>query len=96
MPRDPAYWFAGAPDFYPAAAARVGAQGRVEYTLTIDAAGSVSGCRITASSGNADLDKTTCEVMLEYARFEPAVDDSGKAVQGEWSKAFRWVLPRRP
>jgi protein TonB len=42
----------------------------------------VSGCEITASSGNAELDAATCKYATSRARFAPAKDGEGQPTSG--------------
>lgn len=78
---------------YPAEAIRAGESGTVAFRLDVDAAGKVSGCTVTASSGSATLDRATCDILRARARFEPALDRQGRAVASTWSSRFRWELP---
>jgi protein TonB len=79
-------------DAYPPAAVREGAQGRVVARLTVGADGRVSGCTVTSSSGNSDLDDTTCRVARSRVRYEPAKDDAGNPIASTVSLPVRWQL----
>jgi protein TonB len=88
---NPAGWFSN--DDYPAAARRANAAGRVSVVLTIDTAGKVSGCRVTSSSGNSDLDDTTCRLATRRGRFSPAKDVNGVAQPSTYAiPGVRWQL----
>ncbi len=76
------------PGDYPRAAR--GAQGTVEARLTVSAAGAVTGCRVTRSSGNPVLDETTCRLIRERFRFAPARDAQGRAVADVQGWQQRW------
>jgi TonB family protein len=80
-------------DDYPAAALRNDEQGRVVFTLDIDPTGRVAACAITATSGSAALDMTTCRIMRSRARYTPARNPRGVAVADRDLAAVRWVLP---
>lgn len=73
---------------YPKAAN--GDQGVVEARLTVSATGSVTGCSVTRSSGNAVLDATTCRLIRQRFRFTPARDARGNAVPDEKGWRQRW------
>lgn len=88
---DPAAWFG--PDAYPPAAVRRSAQGRTVATLAIDAAGRVTGCSVAVSSGDGDLDATTCRIARSRGHFTPAMDDRGTAIASTYRLPVRWVLP---
>lgn len=82
------------PDAYPPAAQRAGAQGRVVARLTIGTDGRVSDCTVTTSSGNADLDSTTCRIARSRVRYTPAKDDNGAPIASTATLPVRWVLPQ--
>ena len=89
---NPASFFG--PDAYPPAAQRAGAQGRVVARLTVGTDGRVSDCSVTSSSGNDDLDSTTCRIARSRVRFTPAKDDSGQPMTSSYTLPVRWVLPQ--
>lgn len=86
----PAAWFPA--DAYPPEAKAAGLQGRTAFTLDIDARGRITGCNITASSGSALLDSTTCTLLVTNGRFQAAHDAAGRPVAGTWSSAMVWQL----
>jgi protein TonB len=49
--------------------------------------GSVSNCRVARSSGNAYADSLMCQLTIEYVRFSPALDPSGRPI----SQDVTWV-----
>ncbi|MGN6277925.1 MAG: energy transducer TonB [Sphingomonas sp.] len=89
-PMNPASWF----DYndYPIDAIRRGEQGRVAFTVAVDATGHPTKCRITTSSGSSALDDGTCAIIISKGRFQPAHDEDGKPIAGNWSSATRWAL----
>lgn len=82
-------WFR--PDDYPAAAAKAGKEGTVLFEVSVDAEGKPTACRIAKSSGTASLDDTTCRVVMERAKFKPAIVN-GKAVAGTFARPTTWRL----
>ncbi|MEO5494767.1 MAG: energy transducer TonB [Sphingomonas sp.] len=80
-------------DNYPPAAIRAGAQGRVVARLSVGTDGRVTDCQVTASSGNGDLDSTTCRIAKSRVRFTPAQDASGSPIASTYTLPVRWVLP---
>lgn len=80
------------PDDYPAEALARGAQGRVAFVLEIDRAGAVAECRIETSSGHPDLDRATCAIMRERARFRPALDRRGRPLADRWTSSITWQI----
>ncbi len=79
-------------DSYPPAAIREGAQGRVSVRLEVGTDGRVSGCTVTSSSGNADLDETTCRISRNRVRYTPAKDDAGNPIGSTVPLSIRWTL----
>lgn len=81
---------------YPRDASRQRAGGEVEVRFTIEANGRVTGCRVTKSSGNAALDRRTCELIEARFRFKPATNAAGDAIASPYGWRQRWWLePRR-
>jgi len=64
---NPGQWFTD--DDYPPAAARRHVQGNATIVLTVDPNGEVKGCRIVATTGDADLDEGTCDMARAHARY---------------------------
>ncbi len=86
-----ANWFPQ--DSYPAAAKRAGAQGRVSVSVNVGTDGRVTGCTVTSSSGNADLDSTTCNLAKRNGRFNPAKDPTGTPLASTFSlRGIVWRL----
>ncbi|MEO7365857.1 MAG: TonB family protein [Sphingomicrobium sp.] len=59
---------------------RTGVGGRVEFRYIVGAAGRVTGCVVTRSSGNADLDSATCRVVIKRFRYRPSTDANGRPI----------------
>lgn len=78
---------------YPIAAVRAHEQGTVQFRISVGADGSPTLCRVIASSGSATLDETTCRLLMERARFEPARDAKGKPVPDTVTARIVWRLP---
>ncbi|MEP9357231.1 energy transducer TonB [Sphingomonas sp. KR3-1] len=79
---------------YPDAAIWERQSGTVAARLDVGADGVPSGCSVTASSGSAVLDRGTCELFRQRARFNPARDAAGKPIPGSYDFKFTWVLPQ--
>ncbi|WP_295636054.1 energy transducer TonB [Novosphingobium sp.] len=78
---------------YPPEAKRLRQQGMVGFQLSVDDQGVPTLCAVTRSSEFPLLDKATCDLAKERARFEPAHDRGGLAVAGVWNSTVRWQLP---
>ena len=92
IPRgNPGSWIR--PDDYPSRAMKAGEEGTVRFNLTIGPNGSVASCQVVGSSGSSALDEATCRIVSRRARFNPAIDSAGTAVEGRYANAVRWRLP---
>lgn len=80
-------------DDYPAEAIRAREEGAVGFRLTVGKDGRVTGCAVTASSGSAILDSTTCQLIASRARFQPARDHQGRPTEDSFSGRIVWRLP---
>lgn len=89
---DRAAWITN--DDYPPAAIRAEEQGTVGSSVAIGTNGRVTSCRVTAPSGSSALDQATCRLYAQRARFTPARDAAGTAMEGSYSDRVRWYLPR--
>ncbi|WP_309662067.1 energy transducer TonB [Sphingomonas sp.] len=65
---------------YPRAVLAAGIGGRVEFRFTVGVAGRVTACTVTRSSGNAELDATTCRLAIQRFRYRPSKDASGRPI----------------
>ena len=80
-------------DDYPLAAMRDDREGTTGFRLTIAPDGLPQRCEVISSSGHADLDTTTCRLMMERARFRPGRDEKKAPVGGTYSNRIRWQIP---
>lgn len=90
-PVHPVTWLFAEKD-YPAEARAHRAQGTTGYRLQIGDDGRVEKCDIESPSGNAALDRATCEVITRRSRFVPAVDASGRVVRSAYNGTIHWTL----
>jgi len=63
----------------------------VDYTLTVDAAGEVTGCKLAHEFRRAYINERLCDVLVEHHTFEPAHDETGAAVEGSYSSRLVYV-----
>ena len=80
---------------YPMSALRRSAQGTVVFRLDLDRTGRVTDCRVLESSGHDSLDRTSCRVMRERARLEPALGHDGSAIPATFVGVIRWRIMGR-
>lgn len=88
----PENWVTGGD--YPTEAHSAGVTGRVEFAVIVDSAGKPTGCKVTRSSRSAQLDSTTCSLLMQRSKFLPATDTSGKPIAGIYSDQVNWIIPR--
>ena len=79
---------------YPAEALRNGEEGSVRARLTIGVDGRVKACEIIETSRSRSLDRKTCDLLRERARFAPATDDKGRPTEGSFTTGINWKLPK--
>lgn len=89
---NPGTWVNG--NDYPSAALKEDREGITTFNVTVGTDGRVEGCTVTGSSGHIDLDTMTCANVSRRARFQPATDDDGNVVRGEYTNRVRWQIPR--
>jgi len=80
---------------FPREARRLRAEGTVIAAFTIEPDGRATGCAILRSSGNGALDATTCRLIEERFRFEPARDRAGRPIRDEGGWRQDWWLEGR-
>ncbi len=85
---------------YPAGLGESGVGGTVGVIFTVLASGRVTDCRIRSSSGNAELDRTTCRLIERRFVFEPSRDGRGRPVDSRVVENHSWIVedlpPERP
>lgn len=77
---------------YPRAAWEVGAKGTVTVIFRVQTNGRVTDCEVTRSSGNASLDQTTCQLIEQRFRYEPARDGEGRRVASRLIENHTWDM----
>ncbi|SRR5258705_5123418 len=80
-------------DDYPPEAFKNGWEGDVGVKVHIGTDGKPRSCRILHSSGYPVLDVQTCAIVLGRARFSPARDSNGNAVEDDFVvPTVRWAI----
>jgi periplasmic protein TonB len=67
--------------------------GTAGVTIRVNPDGSVSNCRIARSSGNPYADGLMCQLTLQYVRFDPARDPTGRPVAQDVTFFPNWWRP---
>ena len=65
--------------------------GNVAISIRVNPDGSVSNCRVVRSSGNRAADSLMCQLTLQYIRFSPATDPSGRPVAQDVTWVPNWA-----
>lgn len=81
---------------YPRAALKAGASGTVGLRFVVGVNGRVSSCTVTRSSGNRDLDETTCKLIRKRFRYVPSKDAAGRPYADTVTGEHRWDLYESP
>lgn len=81
-------------DDYPTAALRERQSGSTSVRLRIEADGRPADCTVTRSSGSVALDTTTCRVIMQRARYVPALDVEGKPMASIDTAKINWAIPQ--
>jgi hypothetical protein len=81
---------------YPAGAMADDRDYAISFELDVAATGRASACRITASSGSAVVDRTTCDAAKRRARFTLARNAAGEAVAGRYGARLAWSVVPAP
>lgn len=92
------------PRDYPREALHNRQEGTVTARLTVSPSGAVSSCTVVESSGHPALDERTCAIFSVRAKFEPARDGRGRAVEAIYTQRTTWrltqsvppMMPRKP
>lgn len=79
------------PADYPRELQGSGAQGIVAIEVSISASGAITACRVTKSSGFAELDDAACDATLRKAKFLPRLGQNGLPVDSTYGRSIRWV-----
>ena len=77
---------------YPQVAGEAGVSGRVSVRYLVEENGAVTECEITRSSGNAELDQTTCRLIKERFKFRPSRDGRGNPVASYVVENHSWEV----
>ncbi|HEU5481561.1 MAG TPA: energy transducer TonB [Sphingomicrobium sp.] len=92
-PTTPLPWFSF--EDYPMKAFEKKWEGLTGFELLIAPDGSIADCKVTASSGHEELDKTTCYLATKRVQFRPARGEDGQPAWGTYRSQALWALPER-
>jgi protein TonB len=81
---------------YPEAAYRAHIGGTVFVSFVVGPSGRVDACAVTRSSGNRDLDATTCRLIKKRFRYRPARNVRGKPIAETVRGEQEWEVGAGP
>ena len=81
---------------YPKALREANISGTTVTEIAVGIAGRANGCRVIRTSGNRELDTTTCRLIMERFRFKPARNAAGQAVPSQIEYEQEWDAPPPP
>lgn len=76
---------------YPRLVGESGQGGTVSVRFSVETDGRVGTCIVTRSSGNGDLDRTTCALIQQRYRYRPSLDPAGRPVRSQIVEDHTWV-----
>ena len=62
--------------------------GIVQYRLMVDERGKPSACHLQLASNHREFEKVSCKLLMNVARFDPALDKDGKPIASYWINAI--------
>lgn len=77
---------------YPDIAKRAGVQGVVEVRFIVRVDGYVRNCVVTRTSGNAELDRLTCNLAEQRHLYQPALNVLGRPMEEAAARRFRFTM----
>jgi hypothetical protein len=77
---------------YPSSMLVRGKQALVNFRLNVDAEGLPTACEVQRSYSDPEFDRVTCNHLMKRARFSPALDESGRAVQSYYLNSVSWIM----
>jgi TonB family protein len=79
---------------YPPEARRKRRAGEVAFMAVVNKEGRASNCLVMQSTAHALLKQATCDLVIERAQFEPAINAEGKPVFGMYTGQINWDLSK--
>lgn len=70
---------------YPVKMLREGKSAMVDIRLIVDEAGKPVDCKARDNGQDDSFTETTCDNLMQYARFDPALDATGNPVKAYWA-----------
>jgi protein TonB len=81
---------------YPRRAYEARFEGTVYLRFVVAPDGYVSDCAVTRSSGNREVDETTCRLIMRRFRYRPARNEDGRPIASTIRGEHHWELAPEP
>ncbi|HYG30234.1 MAG TPA: TonB family protein [Allosphingosinicella sp.] len=81
---------------YPRGLGEAGVRGRVGVRYVVETDGRVTNCSVTRSSGSSVLDDTTCSLIEQRFRYDPARDRYGRPIRSNLIESYEWLVEDEP
>jgi protein TonB len=81
---------------YPPGLGEAGVGGRVHIRYVVETDGRVTNCTVTHSSGSDVLDRTTCALIEQRFRYDPARDRFGRPIRSNLIESYEWLVDDLP
>lgn len=77
---------------YPRESLKMREEGTVHYRVRVSKTGDLENCEVTQSSGYSRLDRETCRMLIQYARFTPKTSESGRRMRSTRDGKIVWKI----
>jgi periplasmic protein TonB len=81
---------------YPKALREAHISGTTVAEVAVGSNGRPTACRVIRTSGNRELDMTTCQLIMQRFKFKPARNSAGAAISGSIEYEQEWDAPPPP
>ncbi len=85
-------WSRRVTERYPRHLAKTGEQAVVRIRLNVSATGSPTDCAVQIPMSDTDFNELACSLLLEHARFEPAIDGNGDPIASYWLTSIIYIM----
>jgi hypothetical protein len=85
----PAKWLRS--DDYPVGSLTQGHNGLVRFRMDVDPSGQSTGCRVLYRTNPDEFADLSCKLLMQRARFTPALDAAGKPIKSYYINSIRWM-----
>ena len=77
---------------YPAKALFSGQSASIQFRLMVDKTGVPSACKVQVATRSPEFLDLTCKLLMERARFLPALDTAGNPQDSYYTNSVNWIM----